>query len=294
MSSTSSEVPAARSGALSPHLAAMAFTLLALGILWGLLSFIPPLPAPQPGAPPPRARIVAVSYELLGVAPSDVGVQAEEDATPASLPAAALSQSAQPPADGSPEQGRVASVPRVMVDARVPTATASTSAPERLRPERQPPPTAPVSPSNSTVQASTAQPPDGPAPAASQVAETHRTDPATPAPTAVAVAPPPIQAAPTPVPIKGETRKPKPIRKVVPVYPPMAHGQRLTGPVEVVVNITVGPDGSVEKTEIVRSNNLLFNQSALAAAQKWRFEPGLINGEPIRMVHVQPFTFKAQ
>ena len=121
------------------------------------------------------------------------------------------------------------------------------------------------------------------------------TQPAEPASAKVAPAaesvPPASSPAPTPEPI-GETREPRVIRRVEPIYPPIARSQGIGG--RVTVRITVAADGSVENVKIEQSTSPLFNQAALKAARQMRFEPGLVNGKPVRADYLQTFNFRTR
>src|SRR5215813_5159365 len=58
-------------------------------------------------------------------------------------------------------------------------------------------------------------------------------------------------------------------KRVQPPYPPLAQKYRIEG--VVVVQVTVGKDGSVGKAEFVRGHNI-FRSVSLDAAKKWEFK----------------------
>lgn len=66
-----------------------------------------------------------------------------------------------------------------------------------------------------------------------------------------------------------------------PEFPPAAWDARYTG--AVLLELTVLEDGAVGDVEVVRCTHpkVGFEEAAVAAVKKWRFEPGLENGEPI-------------
>jgi TonB family protein len=72
---------------------------------------------------------------------------------------------------------------------------------------------------------------------------------------------------------------PRVIKKVSPDYPPSESRRGFVG--NVMVQVVVGVDGRVRDAQVVQSNNLKFNSYALAAVKKWRFEPGLKNGQAV-------------
>lgn len=67
-------------------------------------------------------------------------------------------------------------------------------------------------------------------------------------------------------------------RDVPPVYPPEAQARRIQG--AVVVDLTIGPDGTVSDARIVRSIPEL-DEAALSAVRQWEFRPTTVDGAPI-------------
>jgi TonB family protein len=76
----------------------------------------------------------------------------------------------------------------------------------------------------------------------------------------------------------------------MPVYPAIAKSQRISG--QVLVEITVGADGSVEDVVVVQSPSPLLNQAAIDAAKRMKFDPALSDGAPIRSKIKKGFNFK--
>ena len=60
------------------------------------------------------------------------------------------------------------------------------------------------------------------------------------------------------------------VKRVLPVYPPLAQRYRIEG--IVTVQISVGKDGKVGKAEFVRGQNI-FRSVSLDAAKRWEFKP---------------------
>jgi TonB family protein len=75
----------------------------------------------------------------------------------------------------------------------------------------------------------------------------------------------------------GLSRGPRLIRQPVPVYPPAAKEQKISG--VVTLEVTVAEDGSVWATKILAGIPLLA-QSAAEAVKKWVYQPALVNGKP--------------
>ncbi len=65
-----------------------------------------------------------------------------------------------------------------------------------------------------------------------------------------------------------------------PVYPEDARAAGIEGIVE--LDIVIGEDGAVIQTLVVRSIPEL-DQAATDAVSQWRFEPTLLNGEPVQV-----------
>jgi TonB family protein len=73
-----------------------------------------------------------------------------------------------------------------------------------------------------------------------------------------------------------------------PVYPPEAVGEKLQGPV--VLQATIGRDGSVEDLKIVRGYFVL-GRAAIAAVKQWQFQPYILNGHPAQAQTVLTVNF---
>ena len=66
-----------------------------------------------------------------------------------------------------------------------------------------------------------------------------------------------------------------------PVYPPIAQSARVQG--IVIIEATIGPNGTVTDARVLRSISLL-DQAALDAVRQWEFTPTLINGVPVAIL----------
>jgi protein TonB len=77
-----------------------------------------------------------------------------------------------------------------------------------------------------------------------------------------------------------------PIVKVAPVYPRRALSRGIEG--FVIVEFTVGKQGSVKNAKVVEANpEGIFDQAALDAASKFKYKPRVINGEAAEVAGVQ-------
>jgi periplasmic protein TonB len=70
------------------------------------------------------------------------------------------------------------------------------------------------------------------------------------------------------------------MRRVEPLYPPVAKQIRKNGKVE--LRALIATDGTIQSLQVV-SGDPLFVQSALQAVQQWRYKPTLLNGQPVEI-----------
>ena len=73
-----------------------------------------------------------------------------------------------------------------------------------------------------------------------------------------------------------------------PVYPPLAHAAKVSGPV--TVEVTVDEEGAVIAARAI-SGHPLLKDSAVAAARKWKFNPTKLSGVPVKVVGNIVFNF---
>jgi TonB family protein len=71
------------------------------------------------------------------------------------------------------------------------------------------------------------------------------------------------------------------IRKVDPVYPPLALQARIQGTVRFTA--IIGRDGRIQNLQLVSGHPVLV-QAARAAVNQWEYKPTLLNGEPVEVV----------
>jgi protein TonB len=107
-------------------------------------------------------------------------------------------------------------------------------------------------------------------------------------PNVVALPPPPP---PTPLvqstkpeaphPVGGDVQMAKVIRKVIPVYPPIAISARVSGIVRLIG--IIGKDGTIQNLQLV-SGHPLLTHAAIEAVQQWVYKPTLLNGVPVEVI----------
>jgi protein TonB len=108
---------------------------------------------------------------------------------------------------------------------------------------------------------------------------------------------------PTPNASAGETKKgdnspvavgslfTKSKQRVSPTYPSLARASRASG--VVTVFMLVNEKGEVESVQRAEGPPLL-QQAAIEAARRWRFNPTVVDGQPVRVTGYLSFDFKAQ
>ena len=83
-------------------------------------------------------------------------------------------------------------------------------------------------------------------------------------------------------------RPPARVVDVAPVYPPEAREARVQG--VVILEVTLSRTGEVSDVEVVRSTPLL-DEAAVAAVRQWRYEPTLVDGEPVSVLMTVTMNF---
>jgi len=136
--------------------------------------------------------------------------------------------------------------------------------PRRARDEKEVQPAAVVRPAKAVRPATPLEPPAPSEPPAATPAplETPRVDPVAAAPVAVAPASP----------LEPEEDDPLVfVHQVEPDFPRLAMRSLRKGSVR--VRFEVKPDGTIGRTEVVKTSNGRLNEAAVAAVAQWRFQP---------------------
>ena len=84
-------------------------------------------------------------------------------------------------------------------------------------------------------------------------------------------------------------RPPAKIVNADPVYPPEAREARVQG--VVILEATLSRTGEVSDVEVLRSVPLL-DEAAVAAVRQWRYEPTLVDGEPVSILMTVTMNFQ--
>jgi len=93
-------------------------------------------------------------------------------------------------------------------------------------------------------------------------------------------APPPPKPNVTRTRVGGAVQAAKLVNRVQPMYPPLARQTRISGTVK--LHAIIGKSGNVEQLQVVSGHPLLV-QAALDAVRQWRYQPTLLNGEPVEV-----------
>jgi len=92
--------------------------------------------------------------------------------------------------------------------------------------------------------------------------------------------PPPPPPRVTRTKVGGQVQEAKVIARPNPVYPPLARQARIQGKVQ--LHAIIDKDGRVSQLEVVSGHPLLV-KAALDAVQNWRYQPTVLNGEPVEV-----------
>jgi TonB family protein len=81
-----------------------------------------------------------------------------------------------------------------------------------------------------------------------------------------------------PAPPKSELVAASLVSRVAPVYPGIARQMGIAG--LVVMNVTIGPDGSVSSVRVT-DGAMQLRGAAIDAVRHWRYKPATLNGKPV-------------
>ena len=84
-----------------------------------------------------------------------------------------------------------------------------------------------------------------------------------------------------PLTVISEVQAAKLLRKVIPVYPPLARQMRVSGTVRLMG--VVAKDGTIQQLQVVSGHPLLVT-AALDAVRQWVYRPTLLNGQPVEVI----------
>jgi protein TonB len=97
----------------------------------------------------------------------------------------------------------------------------------------------------------------------------------------IGTAPPPPKPKPSgPIRVGGNVQAARIVNRVQPIYPPLARQTRISGTVR--LHAIISKDGTIQQLEVI-SGHPLLQQAALDAVRQWRYQPTLLNGEPVEV-----------
>jgi protein TonB len=99
--------------------------------------------------------------------------------------------------------------------------------------------------------------------------------------TAAPPPPPPKAATPKRIRVGGQVENARLIFQPKPEYPPLAKMARIQGTVR--LEAIISRDGTIQDLKVVSGHPLLV-KTALEAVQRWRYQPTLLNGDPVEVV----------
>lgn len=115
------------------------------------------------------------------------------------------------------------------------------------------------------------------------------------APVAPPPPPPPVKvekpAAPQRIRVGGNVQLARIVNQPRPVYPPLAKQARIQGTVRFTA--IIGTDGRIQNLQLVSGHPLLV-PSAQEAVKQWRYQPTLLNGEPVEVITQIDVNFTLQ
>ena len=92
--------------------------------------------------------------------------------------------------------------------------------------------------------------------------------------------PPPKPATPQRIRVGGNVEAASLTNKVTPQYPPIAKTAHVSG--TVILHAIISKDGSIQELQYVSGPPLLM-KAAMDAVHQWRYQPTLLNGEPVEV-----------
>ncbi len=90
--------------------------------------------------------------------------------------------------------------------------------------------------------------------------------------------------------VGGGVSAPQVLYKVDPEYSEEARKAKYSG--TVMIQLVVDPDGHARNIRVVRSLGLGLDEKAIEAVNKWKFKPGLKNGQPVAVIATIEVNFR--
>lgn len=104
--------------------------------------------------------------------------------------------------------------------------------------------------------------------------------------------PPPEPEGPVRFVVGGNITEPEKISGPNPIYPEAARRARIQG--VVVLECTIGKDGTVTEAKVLRGLPLGLTEAAQDAVRKWKFKASTLNGKPVEVLYILTVRFNLQ
>lgn len=86
---------------------------------------------------------------------------------------------------------------------------------------------------------------------------------------------------------------PRPVSRPAPQMPARARREGIEG--RVVLRLSIDKSGAVTAATVIESSHpTLFDETAIAAAKRWRYAPARYRGQPVAIWALQPIDFKLE
>lgn len=90
--------------------------------------------------------------------------------------------------------------------------------------------------------------------------------------------------------VQQAEQKPRPVRQVAPVYPSSLKKRKVSGQVNLI--FVVDQEGNVVDPRVELASHEAFVAPALACIKRWKFQPGYIDAEPVKVRVRAPMIFR--
>lgn len=272
---------------------------------------LPPAPTPTitgTESPIPSATATArptitatVTARPTATSTATATARPTETATPSARPTTTATATARPTATGTATARPTATTTATATASRTATVT-STFVPPTPTASRTftPPPTRTETPRASATSTVTETRTATDTATATRTATSEPSSTQTPRPTLTrTLTPPPTETAaprpsPTPAPLfvasKSVDTAPRPIERIMPVYPEGALKQRVRG--VVVLKALISETGVPLKVDVEKGVRPDLDGAAVSAALQWRFEPARKGGRAVRTFTTIRFSFE--
>ena len=83
-----------------------------------------------------------------------------------------------------------------------------------------------------------------------------------------------------PLGVSSETQRSYLIKKVAPVYPPLARQARIQG--TVIIRVVISQSGNIASAHLI-SGHAMLAPAAIEAVRQWKYQPCTLNGQAVEV-----------